>query len=133
VSVHIAIYGHPPPWISERIMGNLGNLVYWFIEHNLSYIRVFGSSISPHSLPRFLPNRLVCREVAYQTVAGGIIKELKSAQKNVWLTFPIHVGIFTLLDFSHSKVEAMSLEDVKLVDIEFKKHDPHNIVEIHLA
>jgi hypothetical protein len=41
--------------------------------------------------------------------------------------------MFTLLYFSHSKVEAISLEDVKLVDIKFKKHDPHKIVENHLV
>jgi hypothetical protein len=89
--------------------------------------------ISPHALPQFLPNRLVCREVAYQTVAGGINKELKAAQKKVWPTFPIQVDMFTLLDFCHYKVEVATLEDVKLVDIEFKKHDPHKIVENHLA
>jgi hypothetical protein len=71
--------------------------------------------------------------VVYQTVAGGINKELKVAQKKVWLNFPIQVGMFTLLDFGYSKVEAATLEDVKLVDIEFKKHDPHKIVENHLA
>jgi len=41
--------------------------------------------------------------------------------------------MFTLLDFCHYKVEVVTLEDVKLVDIEFKKHDPHKIVENHLA
>jgi hypothetical protein len=39
--------------------------------------------------------------VAYQTVAGEITKELKAAQKKVWQTFPIQVGMFTLLDFVH--------------------------------
>jgi hypothetical protein len=41
--------------------------------------------------------------------------------------------MFSLLDYGHSKVEASYLEDVKLVDIEFKRHDPHKIVENHLA
>jgi hypothetical protein len=63
---HIAIYGHPPPIISKNIMGNLGTLADWFIEENFSYIRVFGCSIPHHALPQFLPNRLVCREVAYK-------------------------------------------------------------------
>jgi hypothetical protein len=71
--------------------------------------------------------------VAYQTVTGGINKELKATQKKVWPTFPIQVGMFSLLDFGHSKVEAVALEDVKLVDIEFKRHDPCKIVENHLA
>ena len=41
--------------------------------------------------------------------------------------------MFTLLDFGHSKVKVATLEDVKLVDIEFNKHDPHKIVKNHLA
>jgi hypothetical protein len=91
VPVHITIYGHPPPRISERIMGNLGKLAYWFIEDNFSYIRVFGCSVPPHALPQFLPDRLVCREVVYQTMAGGINKELKATQKKGLADFP-HSG-----------------------------------------
>jgi hypothetical protein len=114
-------------------MGNLGKLADWFIQKNLSYIIVFGCLVPPHALPKILPDRLVCREVAYQIVAGGISKELKADQKKVWPTFPIQVGMFTLLDFGNSKFEVAALKDVKLVDIEFKKHDPHKIVENHLA
>jgi hypothetical protein len=40
--------------------------------------------------------------------------------------------MFSLFDFCHSKVEIAALEDIKLVDIEFKKHDPHKIMENHL-
>jgi hypothetical protein len=41
--------------------------------------------------------------------------------------------MLSLLDFGHSKVEATALNDVNLVDIKFKRHDPHKIVENHLA
>jgi hypothetical protein len=41
--------------------------------------------------------------------------------------------MFSLLDFGHYKVEDANLEDVKLVDIKFKRHDPHKIMENHLA
>jgi hypothetical protein len=40
--------------------------------------------------------------------------------------------MFSLLDFGHSKVEVAALEDVKLVDIEFKRHKPQKIMETHL-
>jgi hypothetical protein len=30
-------------------------------------------------------------------------------------------------------MEVVALEDVKLVDIKFKRHNPHRIVENHLA
>ena len=66
-------------------------------------------------------------------VIGGIDKELKATQKKFWPTFPLQVGRFSLLNFGYSKVEVASLEDVKLVDIEFKIHDPYQIVEKHLS
>jgi hypothetical protein len=133
IPIHEAIYGHPPPRISEQIMGNLGAIADWYIEESFSYIRVFGCFASPHALPRFLPDRLVCREVSYQTVSAGITKELKVAQKRVWPAYPIQVGIFSLSYFGHAKVEASALDDITLATIEFKKHDPHRVVENHLA
>jgi hypothetical protein len=65
VPIHISLYGFPPPRISDRIMANLGKVSDWYIEENFSYIRVFGCSVPPHALPKFLPDRLVCREVDY--------------------------------------------------------------------
>lgn len=79
VPIHVAIYGHSPPRISEKNMGNLGTFADCYIEEIFSYIRVFGSFVPPHSLPKILPDRMVCREVACQTISGGITKELKAA------------------------------------------------------
>jgi hypothetical protein len=38
-----------------------------------------------------------------------------------------------LLYFIHAKVEASSLEYIALYFNEFKRHDPHKVVENHLA
>jgi hypothetical protein len=133
IHVHQALYGYPPPHISEQIMENLKTIVDWFIEENFSYIRVFGCSIPPHALPKFLPDILVYREVAYQIIIGGIDKELKALQKKFGPTFPLQVGRFSLLNFGHSKVEDAALEDVKLLDVELRRHDPYQIVGNHLA
>jgi hypothetical protein len=35
--------------------------------------------------------------------------------------------------FRPFKVEAAALGEIKLVDIEFKKHDPHKIIGNHMA
>jgi hypothetical protein len=83
-----------PPRISELVIGSLKAVVDWFIEENFSYIRVFGCSIPPHALPKFLPDRLVCREVAHQIIIGSIGIELKAAQKKSWPIFPVQLGSF---------------------------------------
>ena len=54
-------------------------------------------------------------------------------QKKVWPSFPLSIGSFSLLDFGHSKVEAATLEDIKLVNTEFKKHDPQRFMGNHMA
>jgi hypothetical protein len=38
------------------------------------------------------------------------------------------LGIFTLSDYQHAKKEAKMLEKIQLYYIDFKKHDPSNIV-----
>jgi hypothetical protein len=133
VPMHVAIFGHPPPRISDNITANLSNVADWYIEAEYSYIRVFGTSVPPHVLSLFLPDKLICREIARQAVLGGISKELKGLSKKVWPPFPIHIGSYSLLDFGHAKAEATTLEEMKLVNIEFKKHDPNKVVSNHLA
>jgi hypothetical protein len=126
------LYGCAPPRISESVIGNLKAVADWFIKDHFSYIRVFRCSIPPHALPKFLPNRLVCREVAHQIITSSIGIELKTTQKKFWLVFPLQIGRFSLLNLGHSKVEVATLEEVKLVDLEHRKHFPYQTVGNHM-
>jgi hypothetical protein len=133
VPLHVTIFGHPPPRISDSIAVNLSSIADWYVEAEFSYLRVFGASVPLNALPLFIPDRLACREIARQTVIGGVSKELKGYSKKVWPPFPIHLSSYSLLDFGHAKAEAAALEDLKLVHVEFKKHDPQRVVSNHLA
>jgi hypothetical protein len=133
VPMHVSIFSHPPPQISDNITTNLSNVADWYIETEFSYIRVFGTSTPPHALSLFLLDKLICFEIARQAVLGGIRKDLKGLSKKVWPPFPIHIGSYSLLYFGHAKAKAMTLEEMKLVNIEFKKHDPNKVVSNHLA
>jgi hypothetical protein len=56
VPMHIAIYGCPPPRISDKLVTDSGKIVDWYIEEHFSYIRVFGCSVPLHALPKFMPD-----------------------------------------------------------------------------
>jgi hypothetical protein len=133
IPLHRMFHGCDPPRISHTVMENIKTVADWFIEEHFSYVRVFGCAIPPHALPKILPDRLICREIAYQLVNGGIGIELKAQQKKSWPHFPVYLGKLTLLNFVHSKVEAESLGEIKLVDIEHRKHDPYQIINKHVA
>jgi hypothetical protein len=64
---------------------------------------------------------------------SGVSKELKGYSKKVWPPFPIHLSSYSLLDFGHEKAEVAALEDLKLIHVEFKKHDSQRVVSNHLA
>jgi len=89
IPMHQILYGYAPPQISEQIVENLKTIVDCFIKDNFSYVKVFSCSIPPHALSNFLPDRLVCREVAHQIIIGGIGTELKESQKKFWPVFPV--------------------------------------------
>jgi hypothetical protein len=62
-----------------------------------------------------------------------VSRELKGYSKKVWHSFPIRLYSYSLLYFGHAKAEAANLEDLSLVSIEVKKHDPQRVVSNHLA
>jgi hypothetical protein len=115
VPLHVTIFGHPPPRISDNIVTNLSSIVDWYVEAEFSYFRVFGASVPPHALPLFIPDKLACRKVSRQTIIGDVSKELKGYSKKVWSLFLVHLNSYSLLDFEHAKAEAAALEDLNLV------------------
>jgi hypothetical protein len=133
VPLHISIFGHPPPRISDSIAANLSGIEDWYIEAEFSYFRVFGTIVPPLALPLFILDKLACCEVARQTVIGGVSNELKGYLKKVWSSFHIRLNSYSLLDFGHAKAEVAALEDLNLVSIEYKRHDKQRVVRNHLA
>jgi hypothetical protein len=49
VPLHVTIFGHPPPRISDSIAVNLSSIADWYVEEEFSYLRVFGASVPPHA------------------------------------------------------------------------------------
>jgi hypothetical protein len=133
VPLHIAIFGHSPPRISDSIAANLNSIADWYVEAEFSYFIVFRATVPPLTLPLFISNKLACHEIGRQTVIGGVSKELKASSKKVWPFFPVQLNSYSLLDFGHAKAEAATLEDLSLVSIEYKKHDPQKVVSTHLS
>jgi hypothetical protein len=99
VLMHVSRFGNPLLRISDSIAANLSSVTDWYVEAEFSYIRVFDALVPPYALPRFMLDKLVCREITRQTVLGGISKDLKGFLKKVWLPFPIHFNMYSLLDF----------------------------------
>ena len=74
-----------------------------FGEEFFTYVRVFRCIASPHVLPLYVPDKLLAREIAYQTCGvGGMNKELKDKKKAIWPQFLVACGAFSLFDLGHA-------------------------------
>lgn len=101
--IHKQIYNRNAPRISKEGEVDILSVARWFGEETFTYIRVFGSITSPHVLPYYALDKLMAREIAYQTASeGGLSKGLKEAKKAIWPTFPLQCGALSLHAMGHA-------------------------------
>lgn len=123
--IHQAIFNRPAPRLSEEANIDLTSISSWFGEELFTYIRVFGNITDPHVLPLYVPDKLLAREIAYQTLEKGLTKNLKDANKHLWLSFPVRCGIYSLHEYKHAQLEAEKTKGLNLVVIPKRQYDPN--------
>ena len=62
----------------------------WYVNERSTYISIYGATKAPHLLPRYAPDRLVIRKIAYQTILHGFNASLIKDHKNVPTLFYLH-------------------------------------------
>jgi hypothetical protein len=92
-----------------------------------SYIRVYGTTRTPHLLPCFLLDCLLMRDISYQTMGSGITSLLLISNKNIWPVFPIHIGNYTISNNPHAIKEAETLQELHLFLGDPKGHEPNDL------
>lgn len=83
--IYKILYNRDAPRFSPEAEVDILSIVRWFGEELFMYIKVFGSIALPHVLPFYIPDKLMAREIAYQTCSvGGMSKVLKDSKKAIW-------------------------------------------------
>lgn len=76
--IHKVVFDKTTPRFSQEAEVDTLLVTKWFGEEKFTYIRVFGSIASSHVLPFYVPDKLLAREIAYQTAReGGLTRGLK--------------------------------------------------------
>ena len=123
-------YHRDVPIFSQEAEIDILPVARWFREDTFTYIGVFGSIASPHVLPFYVPNKLMAREIAYQTTSeGGMRKTLKEEKKAIWPTFPLQCGEFALHDLGHAFKEAEIMLSQQLPKFPGRQNDPFDTVK----
>jgi len=86
------ILGKPAPILSDEAMQVLSNIGDWYIEKDFTYIRIYGATAAPHLLPKFVLDRLVLREIAYQTILHGFNAFLVKEKLKSFISYSLYIG-----------------------------------------
>lgn len=69
--IHKTIFDRMAPRFFEEAKIDILLVVRWFNDKTFTYIKVFGSIVSSRFLPYYVPDKLLGREITYQTVGFG--------------------------------------------------------------
>jgi hypothetical protein len=90
IPLHLILKNQPAPRFTQEAIDVIKEIGDWFIDEEFSYIRIYGCEGAPHLLPRYVPDRLALREIAYQIVGVGIVASLSRSQKKNGHPFQFH-------------------------------------------
>lgn len=104
------LYDKDVPRLSLEAEIDILHVARWFREEFFTYVRVFRIEASPHVLPLYVPDKLMAREISYQTCGEeGLTKDLKDKKKAIWPQFPVAYGAFSLFDVGHAFKEVNNI------------------------
>lgn len=111
-----------------EVLGRIGD---WYLNEPSTDIRIYGATKAPHLLPKHVPERLVIREIAYQTILHGFNASLAKDQNKLCPAYPIYIGLYGLTNSKFAKMEAEAMEDSQFGEERFKRHDLGKVVLFH--
>lgn len=129
--VYQIIFCRPSSRLSLEACKTMKGLGHWYCKQHYIYIKVFRCIATPHLIPKYVPDQLIIKETSYHNVIIGYIVVMSCNSKRMQSRFLIKVGHFSLINFPQSKKEVEAFEELKLLPVVFKRHDPNGIIKNH--
>ena len=87
------LFGKEAPCLSPQGQNIVKEYGYWYMTPDGVYIRIAGSTKTPHWLPHFVPNTLLLQEIAYQIYVNVVGASLHKNKKALCPPFPLSTGV----------------------------------------
>jgi hypothetical protein len=122
------IFCAPAPCMTEKALSIIKNIGDWYVMQHGTYIRIYGATKAPHLLPRFVPDKLVLQELAYQTIIHGVGAALYRNKKDIWPSLPLWIGSYSFASIKQAEDEVNTLLSYGFGEERFRRHDPKKVV-----
>jgi hypothetical protein len=102
------------PWLSREAMKLLKSIGNWYLQEDYTYLRIYGVTAPPHLLPKYVPNRIILGEIAYQTILQVFNASLaKDSRKRTFISFNMYNGHYGLMNSKQARQEAKAMLEYK--------------------
>ena len=91
----------------------------WYMTPNGVYIKMIGSTKSPHWPPHFIQDKLLLQEIAYQTCINGVSTSLLKEKKDLWPPCPFSTRMCKIENVKQAKDEVNVLSSFKFIELNF--------------
>jgi len=123
------IFDSHTPCMVDKDLSIVQKIRDWYLMEHGTYIRIYGAIKYLHLSPRFVPNRMVLQEIAFQTMIHGIGETLYHDKKAIWPPLPLWVRSYSFESIKKSQSEVDTLISFHFGEERFLRHDPKEVVK----
>lgn len=98
---------------------------------NFTYIHLASIITTPHLLSKYVPNKLLLKEFAFQLFEIGHSIELIRRKLKAWPELPLPIGSYHLLNHGHTQKEMEDYLDYRWLSASIQRHDPKGLIAVH--
>jgi hypothetical protein len=131
--IYFILFKKEFPILSTAAKKMISKVGHWYLDECATYIRVFGHTKAPYLLPYHVPNRLVVGKICYQTILQGYNPTLVKDNKQEFIPYGFHIGLYLVKDTSQGKQEGLSQLEFRVSTGQFRKNDPKGMVLQHAS
>jgi len=121
------------PILSDEENKVIAKIGHWYLEERETYIKDFGATGAPHLLPIYVLDRLVLREIFYQTILQGYNATLVKDKKRDFIPYGFHIGLCMVKYITHDKQIGLGQLEFQFQTGRFRKHNPKGLVLQHAS
>lgn len=128
---HQLLFGLEMPRITEVGRDSIAQTGNWYMLRDFTYICLAGIMVAPHLLSRYVPDKLLRKEFAFQLFEIGQTANLLRRKLKAWPKLPVPIGPYQILNHGHAVKELKGYLDYRWLPSTVCHHDPKGLIATH--
>jgi hypothetical protein len=128
---HQLLFGSEMPKITEVGRDLISLIRNWDMLQDFTYIHLDGIMTSPHLLPKYVPDKLLLKEFAFQLFEIGQTTDPIQRKLKACPELPVPIGPYQILNHGHTMKEMEGYLDYKWLPGTIRWHEPKGLIGTH--